>query len=63
MEYELNPRTRIGHVHLTVANLDRALAFYRDLMGFQVTARFGKECGVSFIRKLSSSYRIKYLGW
>ena len=43
MDYELNPRTRIGHVHLTVSNLDRALAFYRDLMGFQVTARFGKD--------------------
>ncbi len=43
MEYELNPRTRIGHVHLTVANLERALKFYRDLMGFQVTARFGKD--------------------
>lgn len=43
MEYELNPRTRIGHVHLTVADLDRALTFYRDLMGFQVTARFGKN--------------------
>ena len=43
MDYELSPRTRIGHVHLTVANLDRALSFYRDLMGFQVTARFGKN--------------------
>ena len=43
MDYELNPRTRIGHVHLTVANLDRALAFYKDLMGFQVTASFGKN--------------------
>ena len=43
MDYELNPRTRIGHVHLTVSNLDRALAFYRDLIGFQVTASFGKN--------------------
>ena len=43
MDYELNPRTRIGHVHLTVANLERALSFYRDMMGFQVTARFGKN--------------------
>mgnify|MGYP003376425970 CR=1 FL=1 len=43
MEYELNPRTRIGHVHLTVSNLDRALTFYRDLMVFQVTERFGKN--------------------
>lgn len=43
MDYELNHRTRIGHIHLTVANLDRALSFYRDLLGFQVTARFNKN--------------------
>jgi catechol 2,3-dioxygenase len=43
MEYELNPRTKIGHIHLTVSNIDRALSFYRDLLGFQVTARFGKS--------------------
>lgn len=42
MSYELNHRTRIGHVHLTVSNLDKALAFYRDVLGFQVTARFNK---------------------
>ena len=39
----LDPRTRIGHVHLTVANLDRALAFYRDVLGFEVTAHYGRE--------------------
>lgn len=43
MDYELNHRTRIGHIHLTVANLDRALKFYRDLLGFQVTARFNNN--------------------
>jgi catechol 2,3-dioxygenase len=32
---------RIGHVHLTVADLDRALAFYRDLLGFAVTQWYG----------------------
>ncbi|MEM9715830.1 MAG: VOC family protein [Pseudomonadota bacterium] len=31
---------RIGHVHLKVADLDRALAFYRDVLGFQITDRF-----------------------
>lgn len=31
----------IGHVHLTVADLDRSLAFYRDLLGFEVTTRYG----------------------
>ena len=33
--------TQIGHVHLTVANLDRSLIFYRDILGFEVTARYG----------------------
>ncbi|HTY06396.1 MAG TPA: VOC family protein [Gemmatimonadales bacterium] len=39
----IDPRTRIGHVHLTVADLERALAFYRDVLGFEVTARYGPE--------------------
>jgi catechol 2,3-dioxygenase len=39
----IDPRTRIGHVHLTVADLDRALAFYRDVLGFEVTMRYGRE--------------------
>jgi catechol 2,3-dioxygenase len=37
----VHPQTRIGHVHLKVANLDRALAFYRDILGFAVTQRMG----------------------
>ncbi|HWC75204.1 MAG TPA: VOC family protein [Gemmatimonadales bacterium] len=39
----IDPRTRIGHVHLTVSDLDRSLAFYRDVLGFQVTARYGPD--------------------
>jgi catechol-2,3-dioxygenase len=31
----------IGHVHLKVADLDRALAFYRDVLGFGLTQRYG----------------------
>src|ERR1700752_317950 len=38
----LHPDVRIGHVHLKVADLDRALAFYRDVLGFQVTQRYGR---------------------
>lgn len=34
---------RIGHVHLKVADLDRALAFYRDVLGFEVTQRMGRQ--------------------
>jgi catechol 2,3-dioxygenase len=33
------PEIRIGHVHLTVSNLERALQFYRDALGFKVTPR------------------------
>ncbi len=37
----IHPETRIGHVHLTVADLDRSLGFYRDILGFEVVARYG----------------------
>jgi catechol 2,3-dioxygenase len=37
----VHPGVRIGHVHLKVADLERALGFYRDVLGFQVTQRFG----------------------
>src|SRR5881628_3503313 len=39
----LDPRVHIGHVHLTVSDLDRSLAFYRDVLGFEVTARYGPD--------------------
>ena len=39
----IDPQARIGHVHLTVADLDRALAFYRDVLGFEVTTRYGQD--------------------
>jgi len=38
---KVNPKTRIGHIHLTVANLDRSLKFYRDILGFEVTQKYG----------------------
>lgn len=41
--HRLNPNVRIGHVHLKVADLGRALAFYRDVLGFEVTQRFGPQ--------------------
>lgn len=37
----IHPQTRIGHVHLKVADLERALGFYRDVLGFTVTQRIG----------------------
>ena len=39
----MHPDTRIGHVHLTVSDLDRAIAFYRDVLGFDVTGRYGRD--------------------
>ena len=39
----IDPRTKIGHVHLTVSDLDRSLAFYRDVLGFEVTSRYGRD--------------------
>src|SRR5437868_12662539 len=38
----INAQVRIGHVHLKVADLDRALGFYRDVLGFEVTQRYGR---------------------
>jgi catechol 2,3-dioxygenase len=35
-DYTTPPETRIGHAHLRVADLDRAVAFYRDVLGFTV---------------------------
>ena len=39
----LDPRVRIGHVHLKVADLERSIGFYRDVLGFQLMQRFGKS--------------------
>jgi catechol 2,3-dioxygenase len=39
----IDPRVDIGHVHLKVSDIDRALAFYRDVLGFEVTQRFGDD--------------------
>lgn len=41
--HPVHPRVRIGHVHLKVADLDRALAIYRDVLGFEVTQRYGGQ--------------------
>lgn len=42
-DYKIPSQTRIGHVHLKVSDLDRALAFYRDLLGFEVTMMYGDQ--------------------
>src|SRR3954466_8903896 len=43
MPNSIHPDVRIGHVHLKVADLDRAVHFYRDVLGFELTQRYGKE--------------------
>ncbi|MFM7333075.1 MAG: VOC family protein [Tabrizicola sp.] len=39
----LPPETRVGHVHLKVADLDRAIGFYSGVLGFDVVARYGTQ--------------------
>ena len=39
----IDPQVGIGHVHLKVADLERALKFYRDVLGFEVTTRYGSQ--------------------
>src|SRR5436305_2638277 len=39
----IHPEVRIGHVHLKVADLERAIAFYRDVLGFELTQRYGDQ--------------------
>jgi catechol 2,3-dioxygenase len=43
MTTAIHPEVRIGHVHLTVSNLERALQFYRDALGFEITQRYGES--------------------
>lgn len=43
----IDPRVRIGHVHLKVADLERALAFWRGVLGFELTQRYG--AGAAFV--------------
>lgn len=39
--YKIPAATRIGHVHLKVSDLDKSMYFYCDLLGFEVTQRYG----------------------
>jgi catechol 2,3-dioxygenase len=42
-EKAIGPRVHIGHVHLKVANLQRALDFYCGVLGFELAQRYGEE--------------------
>jgi catechol 2,3-dioxygenase len=39
----IDPGASVGHVHLKVSDLDRAIGFYREVLGFELQQRFGSE--------------------
>src|SRR5437868_14435925 len=41
--HPVDPGTRVGHIHLKVADLERAIGFYRDVLGFELMQRYGRE--------------------
>ena len=43
MSNPIDPEVRIGHVHLKVADIERSLAFYCGILGFEETARYGDQ--------------------
>lgn len=43
MKNTIHPEVKIGHIHLTVSDLERSVKFYRDLLGFEITATFGSS--------------------
>jgi len=43
MHYQVPEQTTIGHIHLKVSDLDKALGFYHELLGFQITQRYGAQ--------------------
>src|SRR5215471_17988127 len=39
----IHPAVRVGHTHLKVSDLERALGFWRDVLGFELTQRMGRQ--------------------
>ncbi len=42
-DYTVPAGTRIGHIHLKVSDLDRALEFYQHILGFEVQQQYGSQ--------------------
>ncbi len=40
---KIHPDVKIGHIHLTVSDLERSVKFYRDLLGFEITSTYGNS--------------------
>lgn len=59
--YTIPPATRIGHVHLKVANLHRALDFYHGLLGFDIIEQYGDQ--VAFISAGGYHHHIALNTW
>jgi catechol 2,3-dioxygenase len=57
----IDPKVCIGHVHLKVSNLERALAFYCGVLGFALTQRYGREA--AFISAGSYHHHIGLNTW
>jgi catechol 2,3-dioxygenase len=57
----IDPGVRIGHVHLKVADLERALGFYCGVLGFQLTQRYGR--GAAFIASGDYHHHIGLNTW
>src|ERR1043165_6429306 len=57
----IHPGVRIGHVHLKVADLDRALRFYCDVLGFKIMQRHGNE--VAFVSAGGYHHHISLNTW
>ena len=43
MTHRAHPETTVGHVHLRVSDIDRSIAFYRDVLGFDLMQRYGSQ--------------------
>ena len=61
MTHPVDPQARIGHVHLKVADLDRAIAFYSGVLGFSVTQRYG--AGAAFLAAGNYHHHIGLNTW
>ena len=62
MSTPIDPRVDIGHVHLKVADIDRALAFYRDILGFELHAAARRPGGVHLGRRIPPPPRAEHVG-
>ena len=58
----IGKNVRIGHVHLKVADLERALDFYCSVLGFELTTRFGSGAAFVSAEDTTIIFRSQHLG-